>query len=284
MVRRSQLLLGLVTVLVAGGIVAAYTGNAEPFVSPASLPGSPIHGVAAAGAVVLLAAVGSSYRTRRAWIRTGEAVGLTPGDAPELGEPSQSSSQLVSRPDLVGRVGGRTVRARTYSTSGSDSDSSRTYTVVEAALDPPVEWTAMFGPAEGDLADDTTVGSMRTAAVDGEVAVFGDVPEDLAADLLTPRVRDALRPVGGRAAVGDVERRMAGAMADTLSEADGAMAGLAKGMLDMAAGDAGDSLSRQVQHRDRGLCLNEAELERRVEAVVALAAAVDRHGGEYQVS
>lgn len=271
MVRRSKLALGLVVLLLAAAIGLAYAGMAEPLVSPDQLPGSPVVGGGAIVALVVVAAVASSYLDTGAWKQMGRQAGLTPGG----GQFASGLPEESGKPVLAGTVEGRPVRARTYSTGGGRHSSSTTYTVVEAELETPVDWSARFGGPGRESPEDPGVDAAKTQTVEG-VGVAGDVPDDLARGILSAAVRDALSTVDGAVSVGDVKQNVVDDMIDTLPEGSGSMAEtLARGVLN--AGSEGDGgPTRKVEHRDSGLLTDAAELQRRIAAVAAVADAVDR--------
>lgn len=280
LIRPSKLVLGLAVVLVGGTIVAAYTGVAEPFLTPSTIPGTPVQGFVAVGVAALVGIAGSAYLDRSAWKRTGRRAGLEPQAAGLVGNPPEGNRQLLPAPVLEGSAGGREVRARTYtvSTGSGDSGSSTTYTVVETALSTPVEWTALFGhgptvPGEGL----SKLGSMESTTVDGEYTVAGEVPADVGREILDDRVREALDDLEGGVAVGDVQSATVDAMQESLEGADDSVAGtIAQGMLRLAD-DGEDGPSGWVRVRTEGLLLDSTELERRIEAVAAVAESVERH-------
>lgn len=273
MIRRSKLLLALVVLGVSAIIGLAYAGMIESIVSPDQLPGQPVVGVGAILGVVVIGLLSSAYLDRRAWTEMGSSAGLTAGGGTRFaGGPPEKSD----KPTLTGTVGGRPVRARTYSTGGSRNESSKTYTVVEAELDTPVDWHASFG-FEGveEVPDDPGIDAAKTRTVDG-VGVRGEISEDDARAVLTREVREAVSAVEGEVAVGDVTENVIDDVLDELDDGGGGMARtFAKGMLN-AGSDGNDGPSRMVQHRDRGLLTNEETLRRRIDAVTALADAVDR--------
>lgn len=268
MVRTSKLLVGLAVVVLSGGLVVAYTGVAAPTVSPAELPGSPLAGFVAAMAIVFAGFGLSSYLDRRAWKHVGQTVGLQ----------SAGSLNPLTEPDMTGTVDGYPVRVRTYSTGGGSEGSNRTYTVVEATLRNAVEWSGMVGVRDGwDAAEMPDLGSTQAVTVDGFV-VWGDVSDAVAEDLLTQRVRNALTEVGRPVAIGETEQLVVGAMLEELpDEAESMGQTFAEGMLNLAD-DGDDGPTTHAEVRDQGVCLDERELERRIDAATTVADAVDRIG------
>lgn len=130
-------------VLVFGLIFAVYSGHAEPYISPTTLPVGPdfIFG----GAIVVVVAgvsviVVLDRRTqKRRWLQAGGLANLTPG-----GDKTQSG-----KPELTGTVRGRPVRARLVKRKRlPDADRgsySVTVTVVETDLDRPSRQGLIIG-------------------------------------------------------------------------------------------------------------------------------------------
>ena len=108
--------------------------------------------------------------------------------------------------------------------------------------------------------------------------VRGAVPEAVARSVLTSRARDAIATVEGPVAVGDMKANAVDDMMDELDDAEGLGGTIAKGMLSMAGGDGDAGASRNVEHRARGTVTDPAVLQRRIEAVTAVAAGVDQSG------
>ena len=263
MIRASKLMVGAGFAGLAGGLVLAVTGNAEPYVFASQLPLTPPQAIMAVFGLFLAGIFAVNYVDKRAWKQAGAPVGLAP-----------DGMSLFSPPDLTGTAAGRPVRAHTYSTSSSD-DLGRTYTVVEAELTEPVEWTALVG-AEDDwgTAEVPDVGSSQAVIVDGFV-VWGDVSEAAAADLLTQRARNTLSNLGAPVSIGDTSQAMVGDMRAELADAEGMGAKMAEGMLSLA-GDEDTGPTTHVKHETQGMCFDADELQRRLDAVTAVAEAVDR--------
>lgn len=274
MIRRSKLLVAPVVIGVSAVIGLGYAGMIESLVSPDQLPASPAVGALAIFAVVGLGWLASRYLDTRAWKEMGRNVGLTAGGGPQFaGGPAEKSD----KPTLTGIVNGRAIRARTYTTGGRN-DSNKTYTVVEAELDTPVDWHASFGtPRTEQGAADHSVDAATMQSIDG-VGVRGEVPEDAARDVLTRDVRDAVASVAGEVSVGNVVDNLVGDMLTQLDGDAGGVAGaIAEGMLS-AGGRGDDGPSRVVEHRAEGLLTDEQVLRRRIDAVTTVADAVDRSG------
>jgi hypothetical protein len=265
MVRTSKLLVGAVFAGLAGGLVLTVTGNAEPYVPASQLPVTPLQSIMAIFGLFLAGIFAVNYVDKRAWKQAGAPVGLAP-----------DGMSLLSSPDLTGTAAGRPVRAHTYSTGSSgEAGSGRTYTVVEAELTEPVEWTALVG-AEDDwgTAEVPDLGSSQAVIVDGFV-VWGDVSEAAAADLLTQRARNTLSNLGAPVSIGDTSQAMVGDMRAELADAEGMGAKMAEGML-ILAGDEDTGPTTHVKHETQGMCVDADEFQRRLDAVTAVAEAVDR--------
>lgn len=251
----------------AGGFIVAYSGNAEPYVSAAQLPGGGPHMFGGIVASWVLGAIVVDRLKTRDWKATGRAAGLDP-----------EGTGLLGKPDLTGTAGGRTVRARTRkkktSGGGEGGSSKSTFTVVEADLAGAADRGVIVG--HGDASGTVEFGDVATQATevgDGIWAVGED--EALARELIDRRSRDALRAlaVDDGLLVGDA----AGMMQSTLDEAVGDSRGgsvfanaLAGKATETMAGDAAT-----VSLETKGLVLDAGTLERRAEAVAAVADAFE---------
>lgn len=289
MTRTSGLLLGSI-VLGAFGVAAVAFGFAEPYVPASTVPVRAPFALGGAFVAVFAAAMLNTAFNARVWRNMGRGLGLTP----------EGDINVFAKHDLTGEVEGRPVRVHTYSEGGGEADSSRTYTLVEAELDSPVEWSAIIGPADGKLTDlgrsggavpdigpeeeslteVPEIGGARTVTVRDGLAVWGDLESERADGLLTPRVERAVTDIEGGVCVGDATGTMVDAISGMLDEADGIGASLAQGVLDAAAGDRGRTPEATVTNEQRGLVLDESTLESRVEAVVASAEAAEQAGTE----
>lgn len=279
MARTAKILLWLVALPIAAVFFVTPLGIAEPYLSPSDIPLEPFQSILTAFGFLIAAIVLSSVLNILAWRKTGNAAGLRPdGTIALFSKPPGGSRKLVGSPDLVGTVLGRAVRARTYKTGGGRHSSSTRYTVVETELETPVDWRAMMAPAvEEEMESMGDVGASQWTVIDDEVAIWGDLSEAEAREVLSSRARNALKGVEGGVTVGDVKQlaltQMAGAIPDG---ADSASANMAKGVLNMAgAGDAGGP-SRRVVHREEGLLLDHEHLQRRAEAVSIVAESIER--------
>jgi hypothetical protein len=252
----------------AGGFILAYSGNAEPFVSAAQMPGGGATMFGGVAASWILGALVVGRLKTRDWKAAGRAAGLGP-----------EGSGLLGKPDLTGTVGGRTVRARTRKkktgSSGTEGGSSKsTFTVVEADLAEAADRGVIVG--HGDASDAVAfgdVGTQTTEVGDGFWVVGAE--EAFARELLDQRSRDALRAldVEDGLLVGDA----AGMMESTLDEAMGDSrvgnffaSTLAGKALEKMAGDAAT-----VSMETKGLVLDAGAVERRAEAVATVADAFE---------
>lgn len=287
MTRTSGLLLGSI-VVAAFGATAVTLGFAEPYVAASAVPVRPPVALGGSIALLFVAALLNTVINARVWRNLGRDLGLTP----------DGGINIFAKHDLTGEVDGRPVRVHTYSVSsgGGETGSSRTYTLVEAKLDAPLSWSALVGPPdEGltdlgrsggttpdiapekeSLADAPELGEARTVIDRDRLAVWGDLSEQRAEALLTPRVERAVTAVDGGVGVGDATGTIIDAMSEMLDGADGLGASLAQGMLDAADGSRSEHPEATVTHDQRGLVLDSSTLQRRVEAVVAAAEAAER--------
>jgi len=270
MVRRSKLLLLVVVVGVSAGIALAYFGMIESIVAPDQLPGPPAAAPPAIIAVGVTGLLTAGYLDRRAWKQAGKQAGLTAGGGPQF---ATGPPDWTDKPTLSGTVDGRPVRAWTFSSNRRRG--KQTQTVVEAELDTAVDWHASVGTPRAERGpDDHPVDAAAMQVVDG-VGVRGDISEELARELLTPDVRDAVASVDGELSVGSVTDNLMSDMREALDGEAGGIAGtMAEGMMRMAGGgDDGPSLT--VEHRGSGLLTDGETLRRRLTAVTALADAVE---------
>lgn len=277
MIRIPKLVLGLCVLLLSGGIVLAYIGLAEPYVSPSQLPGTLGHGFVGILVLALGAVVVASVLDSWAWRRMGRRAGFSPeGWMALVDNSSEGDRQFLSVPDLTGTVHGRPVRARTYMVGGGQDDSSTTHTVVETDLERTVGWSATVVAVPDDSASVVAgIDSGQWTTVDG-FAVIGDVPEDVARAVLSTRVQNELSGVGS-VHVGDAAHNIAGAMLDTIPDESGSLShSLARGMLSPGTRSQQGSTAERVGHGQEGLLLDPTELERRAAAVAVVAEAVER--------
>jgi len=286
MTRTSGLLLGSIA-LAAFGVAAVNFGFAEPYVSASVVPVQPPVALGVAFAFVFVAGALNTAIKTRAWRKSGRGMGLTP----------EGGINVLAKHDLTGEVEGRPVRVHTYSRGQENKEgTTRTYTLVEAELDSPLEWSAIVGPADGELselgraggaipdvgpaeeslADVPELGETRTVTVQGGLAVWGDLTAERAEALLTPRVERAVTDIDGGVSVGDAAGTMVNAMSEMLDGAEGSNVDFAQQVLGDTARSRAKTPEATVTHEQRGLLLDDSTLERRVEAVVAAAAAAEQ--------
>lgn len=255
----------------AVGVVAAYGGNAEPFVSASQLPSGGLYMV---GIIVALWILGGFviHRLRTFhWKAVGRAAGLTP-----------DGIGLVGEPDLTGTVGGRQVRARTRTktkrTGGEGTSEDIKYTVVEADLAGPADRGLVVGRSDGSGGPAGAAGVQAVDVGDGITAVGAD--EAFAREVLDRRSRDAIRAMGTDEDlnVGDAEGMMQSVLDGAMDDSGGggffanALAGRA---FDEMAGDAST-----VSLEEKGLLLHAGELESRAQVVAAVADAFEDATGD----
>ena len=196
--------------VVAAASIAAYTGNATPYVAPSQLPGGTTDpGIYLFGSILVVGFGGSALMALVAgdsWQDMDEETDLT------LGE-----SGVTGRGTYTGVIDGRQVRARTerrktgQKTEGGSSYT--TYTITEADLDAPLESGIILRrQTEEDNRMDVSDSSIEQAVVDGEFVLTGVESERLAREVLTREVREALR------AVENLETVTIGAASEVLTE------------------------------------------------------------------
>lgn len=213
------------------------------------------------------------------WEDAGREVGLAPAKDGLPRDLSQDDHSSVGKAILSGRVRGRPVRARSYtsksSSGGEGSSKSVTVTVVEADLNQSAAGGVIVNSASGGFTDSAEGGP---DAENGELAAISD-QESHAQALISGRVRDALDQLDtvGQLFVGDAETVFREAIPDLdgadeglgvwgSSTADKRVAFMNMGMDIDIEGDA-----KTVTHRVTDPVLAPDELEREVEAVVTVA-------------
>lgn len=287
MVRTSSLLVGTAFIVAITVIVVAI-GFAEPYVSHAVIPVPLPFAFVGGFVLVIAAALLGSVLNARAWRQVGQELGVT----------AEGGINIFAKRDLTGEVEGWPVRVHTYSrgSGGSGGSSTRAYTLVEAELDTPVEWSAIvgpsdedatdlsraggalpgIGPAEESLADIPAMGDTRTVTARDGLAVWGDLSAERAAALLTPRIERAVAAIQGGVSIGDAAGTLIDAMSYMVDGTAGIGSSLAEGQLEAATESGGDHPEMTVTHEAQGLVLDETTLERRIEAVVAVAEAAEQ--------
>lgn len=255
------------------GVPAAvvYLGYAEPYVEASRLP---VHaGIAFVGliATVIGTAILSGLLVRVSFAKTCRSLGLS----------KEGGGIFGGHPDFAGTMDGRPVRVDTRtvrrSTGGDGGSSSTTYTRVSAELDRPME-EGFILVREGDGADrratDDVPDEVQTVPVTDGIAVVGADNEPLAREVLTPRVTEALREPDAPEAVilGDPAARILDALPEDL-ETFGSLLG-GEGIEARLREEIGDDAAT-VSHECRGLPLDAAALESKLETMVTVAATAD---------
>jgi len=147
-----------------------------------------------------------------------------------------------------------------------------TYTVVEAELRDPEESGYIIGRGEvGQVVDDVP-DQLRQQDLDGEHYLIGDASAAYGKQVLTRRVRNAFdRPGGpGAVVVGDPTNAIMAALPD---EMDGLLGSMVTSGLESKLADRRSFKAGMASHSERGTLLDPAELQTRIEAVVAVAQA-----------
>lgn len=258
-------------VLSVGGAIVLYSGAAAPTVTPSQLPGRPFHGLAGGVAVALLGMLVVATRETAAWKAAGRRANLAP-----------DGGGLYWKPDLVGSVHGRPVRARTkkhpVATGSSESGSSRrTFTVVEAELDRDADEGLIVTPASGARTSRTSASyeilPENADVTDDELAAVGG-PEAVAREVISGRSRTALLALDDLDLlyVGDA----AGALTDVTPDvSDSRIASWVKDKAtDRVPGDAAT-----VSVETKGVLLDADRLREQAEAVAAAADAFEEARG-----
>lgn len=257
-------------VVVLGFVVLTISGNARPFLSPDALPiDGPLQMVGVTVALIVLGALLILQLERREWKAAGKRAGLSP----------RGRGGIIGKPDLVGTVEGRQVRARTESRAvggGGDSGSdSSTFTVVETDLAEPTERglivTAGSSPTAG--MEDVPVDLANQLVTVGDVTVLGG-SESFAQAVVTPRVENALTGTN------TIEGVHVGESADVFLEAiEASGGGIAGSMMGLVEGRIRERMPggpETVGTERKGVILDGADLEARARAVVAVADSFER--------
>lgn len=253
-------------------VIVTYSGQAEPYVAAAQMPGGEAHMIGGIVGAWVLGALVVGRLTTREWKAAGRAAGLTP-----------DGGMVWGKPDLTGTVGGRSVRARTIKRNtgggGEGGSSKSTFTIVEADLDGPTDRGLVLGHGSPDDSNRTEYESLVDATTIGEDVWVIGAEEAFARDLLDQRSQDALRAVGDSDGlyVGDA----AGMLQEVVEEATDSSAGtflagtLAGKAFDKLPGDAST-----VSTETKGLVLDADALEVQARAVAAVADAFEAATGE----
>lgn len=253
--------------VVAAATILVFSGNARPYVAPPQLPGRPfsVFGVGIAAALAGLAVI--SLHRRRSWKRAGRRIGLTP-----------ERGGLLGAPELTGSIDGRPVRARTISrqtsSGGESGSSSTTFTVAEADLSGPAEEGLFVAPAGGGggLGGAARVDldhAEPSARNDDFVAVGGS--EAAGRAVISGAARDALLALDDPSlvAVGNTDA----AVADLVdaSEADSSLGSFVAGKMEGLIADSISGDASTVTMETKHLVHDGDRLERRLQAVAAVA-------------
>ncbi|MFB6282602.1 MAG: hypothetical protein ABEK59_01525 [Halobacteria archaeon] len=248
--------------LVFGVTVAIYSGKVSHLLTPQMLSiDRPFGLFGFAGGLMVLGALVLVLLKKRAWKRAGRRANLKP-----------KGGGLFSKPDLVGSLNGRKVRARTIKKkTGSDGESSSnksTFTVVEADLDESPEEGLVIGIGDGEgvsTAQDMPV-DFDTGSVNG-FAVVGST--DIARETLTTRAENALRDpeLLDSVLVGNV----ADVLLEAVPESDGFILGKLTEGIEKAIRDGTLGESGKVRAETKGVILDSDELEEQIQAVSAVA-------------
>ncbi|WP_267164475.1 hypothetical protein [Halovenus salina] len=286
MVRITSILVGVALVL-TGGIIAVILGFASPFITPSMIPVGPPVAIIGAMLLPVIAGFLGSLITAGRWHKTARSIGFK----------TNFGRHGILKPELTGDVGGRPIRVYSYTSGGTPEGSSgTTYTHIEAELDRPLEWSAIVGksdeemtdlaqsggtipdiaPNEESLANLPEMGGTRTVSVEDGIAVWGDLPEERAETLLTPRLKQVITVDNPGVAIGDAAGMMIDALTARLEKSDSHSATFARKALEAAEDDRTQTPKATVACDQRGLVLDATSLESHVELVVAAAEAAEQ--------
>jgi hypothetical protein len=263
--RLYQLAMLLWAVGVAAVLILTISGNARPLLSPEALPlDGPLQFVAVLVGLVLLGVVVILRLETNAWKAAGKQAGLSP-----------RGGGLRGKPDLVGTVDGREVRAYTVKreTGGGDGESGTSttvFSVVETALAEPTDRGLIVSAANGanlgpesvpaDLSD-----QVRTV---GDVAVVGE-SDAFAQEAITPTAETELAKLESDANVNAGEA--ADVFIDAIKASDSSLAGSMIGLMESKIKEAMPAGPETVGTERKGVILDGDALEARAKAVVAVA-------------
>lgn len=247
--------------------IAVLGGVTEPFVSTSELPEQELSVFVAMIVLAVAGGTATTYLGRRAWTAAGRSAGLTPEGGGLVGD----------RSDFTGTVRGRSVDVWTYeeSTGHGEHKETHRYVVFEAALTRPLEdgFAVTVATAESDS---IAVNALPepTVAEDPTFQGVGPTADRYADSVLSGQSLDALGALRsfGTFAVGDASGALVDALPDSVQSLLGSIPGT----------DAAADLERRghadastVSHTVEGLIFEADEFERQVEAVVAVADAVE---------
>lgn len=280
-------------------IVAVFLGYGEPYFSLSLFPFGGVSLFVLIGVLVYGAKKGSGLIEAWEWEAAGHKVGLTPLETDLPRESLSYRDQAnVEKSILAGQVQGYPVRARAFKeSSGSGQGSStRSVMIVEADLNQPVEEGMIIEPAESEyLWRDGLINTVESGPMESDIfeegpnvpgtrfVALADPPE-LARGVLSGRARDTMAEITtlNRVLVGNAEEVFRDALPDyeeKVSDIVGESIGSAvdSGIKTMAQGSQIRGDAQTVTHYVTSeSILDPAELERRVDAVVAVAKAFER--------
>lgn len=292
----------VLSVLALAASVAVMTGVTEPYIARRSPPQLlPV----ILGGIIVIAASGVGIRFVDVWL--WEAIGRQVNLTPE--ENGMHQSRLTHKDDatigkavLTGRIRGRTVRARvqTVKTKGRGSENSsrsKTYTLVGADLRGEVNEGAIVSRGDRPVGSRLSINRETTIRGQyGDLTEIEDPPyfaqtnaESLTRAVLSGRARNDLDEVEsfGLFLIGNSQAVYEEMLSASLSSLDESMPEIGEFSLgsmlpsagELAAGlDRGDSAT--VTHQVEDVIREPDELERQVQAVVAVADAFDRAWAE----
>ena len=259
-----QLAILLWGVVVFGTLILTISGNARPYLSPEALPiDGPLQFVGVGAVLVVLGALLVLRLERNAWKTAGEQAGLRP-----------RGGSLRGKPDLVGTVDGRQVRARIVKRNtggGGESGSMKTaFTLVETDIAEPTARGLMISPASGaDLGPESVPadlsGQVRSV---GDVAVVGE-SDGFASEAITPRAEREIAKLDGGETVNAGEA--ADIFIDAIEQSESGLAGSMIGLMEAELKNRMPGGPEAVGTERKGVILDGNDLEARARAVVAVA-------------
>lgn len=252
------------SVIVFGFVILTISGNARPFLAPEALPtDGPIRTVGMAVALAVLGFVGIQQLEKREWKAAGRQAGLSP-----------QRGGVIRKPTLAGTVGGRTVRAwtesRTVGGGGESGGNTKAFTVVQTDLSEPTERALIVTPGGSPSVgtDDLPADLALQSTSVGAVTVLGE-SDHFAGDVLTHRAQEAILQVDPDGAIH--AGRTADIYLDAVEAATGSIAGSFASFMADEVADRMPSGTDTVGTEIEGVVLDGAVLERRAEAVAAVA-------------
>jgi len=250
----------------AFALLAIYTGNAEPFVAASQLPG----GDASLPNIYMLGTIGVASLGPPLLKKL-----LTPDKWTRI----QDETALTLEDDVFsGSINGRQVRARTERRKvGGNSESSNyaTFTIVEADLESQTTKSMIIDSkgSDGGLEEFGENISAESTVVNDEFVVIGEESETLAPEILTGRTRDALRATEGNSVAIGATKEL---LSDHLSGlSDSVVGGLFKGKFEEKFDQQFGGTPTTVAINTKGQLGDPDELDRRAEAVAAVADAFE---------